>query len=49
MAAAPEGAIIALAVVIIVPLLMLAWYYTMYKDLGSTGLTGGGLSGEPET
>lgn len=46
---APEGAIVAWAVVIIVPLLMLAWYYTMYQELGSTGITGGGLSGEPET
>lgn len=45
---APQSSIIALAVIIVVPLLMLAWYYTMYQDVGSSGLTGDGLEGEPE-
>lgn len=41
--AAPDLAIVALVIVIVVPLLLLAWYYRMYTDIGKSGLTGGGL------
>ena len=36
-------AIVALAIITIVPLLLLAWYYRMYTDIGRSGFTGGGL------
>lgn len=42
---APDAAIVAYAIVFGVPLLILAWYYRMYRTLGDSALTGGGLRG----
>lgn len=34
----------AYAVIVVVPILILVWYYVMYSELGRGGITGG-LSG----
>lgn len=38
---APDAAIVAYAVIIVVPLLIVGWYWAMYSDIGRAGLTGG--------
>ena len=40
---APDAAIVAYAVVFGVPLLILLWYYRMYRTIGRENLTGGGV------
>lgn len=46
---APDAAIVAYGVIVVVPLAILAWYWSMYSDIGKTGLTGGTLGREAET
>lgn len=35
--------IVAIAVIVVVPLLILVWYARMYSKLGKESVTGGGL------
>jgi hypothetical protein len=35
----------AYAVISIIPVLILVWYYFMYSEIGKAALTGGGASG----
>lgn len=41
---APDAATAAYAIIVLIPLALITWYVLMYREIGSVGLTGGGLT-----